>query len=260
MSAGRKLQILVVENDPEWLELMLRLFPDHVVTPVRNYVEALPIIEAENMVYDAAIVDLNLMDPPGDRPPDQRRRDMLGGELLLKLFENHKSTFRIALTGLPPRGPVRRDLMDHYHVNEFFMKEDMDPAELRSLVLDSPAARAAAREPARPGVAARVEEERTRLRGWALVREAQLSQRIEDYQNDLRSVGQIKGRGGKNAAPDEAALKSAIKRLAAQRAAIPDECARVEGLLAAARSTDAVSRAGREIDRLMASPGVGAAN
>ena len=250
MSASRKLKILAVENDPEWLGLVLRLFPDHVVKPIRYYADALPIVEAENMLYDVAIVDLNLIDLPAQRPAGHRPRDMLGGELLKKLYANQPSTLRIALTGLPPRGPVLRDLVAKYHVDEFFMKEDMDPAELRRLVLDSPAAKAAAQEPARPGVQARVAEQRGKLHAWSEVREAQLSQQIEDLQVDLRDVGRIE------AGPvDETALRANIERLAAQRAALPGDCARIEGMLDEARSEADLMPTAREIDRLMGMPG-----
>jgi hypothetical protein len=254
VNASRKLRILVVENDPEWLGLVFRLFQDHVVKPVRYHADALQIVEAEDMVYDVAIVDLNLMDP-AHLPPGHRRRDLLGGELLTKLYENHPATLRIALTGLPPRGPLLRGV-DQYHVYEFFMKQDMDPADLRSLVLDSPVAKAAAKEPAVPGVEARVAEQREKLQGWAEVREALLNQQIEGLEDDLRSADRL-GAGTGEAAADEAALRATIARLAAQLADVPGDGDRIGAMLDRAKTVADVARAGREIDRLMGGPYAG---
>jgi hypothetical protein len=243
-------KILVVENDPEWLGLVLLLFQDHVVKPIQDYADALSIVEAGNVVYDVAIVDLNLIDQPADRPLGHRRRDMLGGELLLKLYEEHPSTLRIALTGAPPTGPLRQGLVDRYHVYEFFMKEDLDPADLRRVVLDSPAAKAAVLEPAVPGIEAQIADQRDKLQAWAEVRQAQLSQRLDDHQNDLRAAGRI-GADGAEAAADEADLRSAIERVTTQLDAIPSDCARIEGMLDEARSPRDVARAAQEIDRLL---------
>ena len=253
MSTSRKLKILAVENDPEWLGLILQLFPDHVVKPVRYYADALLIVGAENMAYDVAIVDLNLIDSPVHRPLGYRRRDMLGGDLLQKLYEDHPSTFRVALTGLPPEGPIMQSLVGEYHVDEFFMKENVDLAALRRLVLDSPAAKAAAREPAVPGVEAQVADQRDKLHAWSEVRCAQLDQQIEGLQDDLRAAGRI-GPGEAEAAVDEAALRSAIERLSAQLAGIPGECARIEEMLDQAQSEADVARAARQIDRLIDTP------
>jgi hypothetical protein len=259
VSASRKLKILAVENDPEWLGLILLLFPDHVVKPIRYYADALPIVEADNMVYDAAIIDLNLIDPPPHRPLGHRHRDMLGGELLQKLYEGHPSTLRIALTGTPPGGPLLQGLVARYHVEEFFMKEDLDLADLRRVVLNSPAAKAAAREPAVRGVEAQVAEQRERLQAWADVRGAQLDQQLEDDRQDLRAAGRMRA-DGKQAGMDEAALQAAIERVAGQLAAIPGDCARIEGMLNSAGSAVDVARAAREIDRLMVAPGATAAS
>lgn len=251
VSASRKLKILAVENDPEWLELLLLLFPDHVVKPIRHYADALPMVEAENMVYDVAIIDLNLIDPPANQSLGHRRRDMLGGELLLKLHEDHPSTLRIALTGTPPTGPLLRGLVARYHVDELFMKEELDPADLRRVVLDSPAAKAAAREPAVPGIEALRADQRDRLLAWAEVRQALLSRQLKDHQSDLLAAGRIE----MGDTEDEADLRSAIERLTAQLAAIPSDCARIEAMLDEARSAAEVARAAREIDRLMGAPG-----
>src|SRR5713101_2715791 len=117
MRAGRQLKILVVENDPDWLALVVRAFSDHVVKPVRYYPDAVQIVEAENVVYDVAIIDLNLLDPPAHQARGYHP-DLLGGDLLLKLHANHPSTLRVALTGIPSAGSLLRSLMDRYHIDE----------------------------------------------------------------------------------------------------------------------------------------------
>jgi hypothetical protein len=254
MSVGRKLRILVVENDPEWLALVFRALSDHVVKPVRYYSDALQIVEAENMAYDVAIIDLNLLDSPTHQAFSHRNHDLLGGDLLLKLYVLHPSTLRVALTGLPPRGPLLRGLVDRYHVHEFFMKGHMDPADLRDLILDSPAAKAAALEHAEPRVAVEKADQLTRLEAWTEVRQAQLSQQIEGLQHDLRSGSPLRA-DGKGAEADEAALRSALARLARRQAAIARERARIEAMLADAQSAADVSRAGRQVDRMIESPG-----
>ena len=252
--AVRKLRILAVENDPEWLELILLLFPDHLVKPVRYYADALPMVEAENMAYDAAIVDLNLIDLPATTPPGRRRRDMLGGELLLKLYEARPATLRIALTGVPPGGPVL-EVVTRFHVDEFFWKDDLDLADLRRVVMESPAAKAAAQETAEPGIDAQVADQRYRLQAWADVRRAQLDQQLEDHEDDLRAAARIAVTDGDDAV-DEAALRSAVERDKAQLAALSAGYARIAETLDEAQSTADVARVARVIDRLMgAAPG-----
>jgi hypothetical protein len=253
ISAGRKLNILVVENDPEWLALVFRIFSEHVVKPVRYYPDALQIVAAKNMVYDVAIIDLNLLDPPTQRAPSHRR-DMLGGELLQILYEEHPSTFRIALTGAPPSAPLLQGLVDRWHVDEFLMKGDMDLADLRNLVLESPAAKAAARDPAERGVEMQKADQLARLAAWAEVSQAELSQRIEGLQDDLRSHGRFRA-DGRGAEADEAALRSALARLARRQTAVAHECAGIEAMLADAQSAADVSQAARQIDRMIGSPG-----
>jgi hypothetical protein len=230
-----------------------------VVKPVRYYEDALPIIEDDNMAYGVAIVDLNLIDPPAHQPPGHRRRDMLGGELLQKLYEDHPSTLRIALTGAPPSGPLLQNLVARYHVDELFMKMNLDLADLRRVVLDSPAAKAAAQKPAVPGVEAQIADQRDKLQAWAEVRRALLNQQMEDHQYDLRAVGRIEA-DGKGAGVNEAAVRAAIERVADQLAAIPGDCARIEAMLDGAQSAADVARAGREIDRLMGTPGAAGAS
>jgi hypothetical protein len=253
MSTGRKLRILVVDNDPEWLGLVVRAFADHVVKPVRYHLDALRIVEAENVAYDVAIIDLNLLDPPAHQARGYRP-DLLGGQLLLKLHANHPSTLRVALTGMPTQIASQQGMADRYHVDEFLMKGDIDRASLRDLVMNSPAAKAAAREPAEPGVEVQKADQMARLTAWTELSQAQLGQKIEGLQYDLRSGSRFLG-DGKGSEADEAALRSALTRLARRKTAVARECARIEAMLAEAQSPADVSRAARQVDRMIESPG-----
>jgi len=223
------------------------LFADHVVDSARTFEDAAKRVQPGGISYDVAIVDLNLIDDPAD----QVSGDMLGGEVLLMLRQNHPSTLRIALTGSPPRGALRKGLVDRYQVYDFFMKGHMDLHDLRALVLDSPATKAAAlaAAPAAPEVEREKTEQLDRLHRWAQVRRAQLRQAVEDHQDGLRFAGRT--RSTEKGAAAEEALKSSLEDLAAKREALDSRCASAEAMLAAAATAADVARVADQIGRLM---------
>jgi CheY-like chemotaxis protein len=100
-------RILLVENDPEWLDSIPRSLPHYNVDLAPSYNEALRCIDS-GVVYDVAIVDLNLIDSA-----DRNSFDLLGGEILLVLRQKVPATRRIALTAFPP-GAVREQVFDRY--------------------------------------------------------------------------------------------------------------------------------------------------
>jgi CheY-like chemotaxis protein len=242
--------LLVVDDDEEWSGLITRLFAGHVVDSAGTFEDASKRVQPGGTPYDLAIVDLNLLNDPAD----QVSGDMLGAEILLMLRQNYPSTLRIALTGSPPRGALRKGLVDKYQVYDFFMKGHMDLHDLRDLVMDSPAAKAAALEasPAVPEVEREKAAQLDRLRQWSQVRRAQLRQAIEDRQNELRFAGRTRPK--ERGAAAEEALRSALDRLGGQLEALVSECAGAEALLAGAQTMEDVARAAERIDRLMGEP------
>lgn len=248
MSANRKLRILVVDDDENWRGLIGRLFSEHLVERAATFDEAAKHVEPGGLTYDVAIVDLNLI-----TPEDNVRGDMLGGEILLRLRRNYPSTLRIALTGSPPKGALIKNLVRKYQVYDFFMKGHMDLSDLRDLVLESPAAQAAVLDaaPAAPEVEQAKAGQLDKLRRWAQPRRSRLRQAIEDLQNKLRFAGRASTDTGASA---EEALKAKLNGLAAEREELDRECARIETVLAHARTLEEVTRVAEEIDRLIEEP------
>ena len=246
MSVSR-LRILVVEDLKQWREPIGRLFSEHLVDLAGNFDEAAKRVAPGGIPYDVAIVDLNLITTEEDV-----RGDMLGGEILLRLQRYYPATLRIALTGSPPRGALIKNLVRKYQVYDFFMKGNMDLADLRDLVLDSPAAKAAAvaTTPVAPEVQQAKAEQLQRLRQWAQPRRAELRQAIEDLQNKRRFAGRAPQKGPSA----EEALKSTLADLGTERDALDRECARTEEMLAQATTLADVALVAEGIGLLTGGP------
>jgi CheY-like chemotaxis protein len=116
------IRILLVDDDPQWLELIERSLPDYRVDSARSYSETLDLLRP-GIPYDVAIVDLNLISP---------ERDELGGSILEKLRAEYPRTHRIGLTGLPP-GAVRA-LLDRYDLDDLLLKGSMALVDVRKIV------------------------------------------------------------------------------------------------------------------------------
>jgi CheY-like chemotaxis protein len=130
-------RILLVEDDEEWVYLIREALAQHVVHTANSYDGAMEALR-QGVVYDVAIVDLNLVKPPGPGARVRLRgtvRDMLGGNILDLLRKEYPQTRRIALTGLPP-GKVR-EILDRYDVDDLLLKGDMTVPAVQEAVLAS---------------------------------------------------------------------------------------------------------------------------
>ncbi len=232
MSPSRVMRILIVDDDPEWLGLLTRLFPGHIVDAVQSFEEALKRVEAPGHNYDVAIVDLNLLNDD----------DRLGGDILDSLYRNSRSTLRIAVTGTP-EGSMRRDVLDEYHVEDVFIKRGK-LARLRHIVLGPPSAP----EPdlsADPALEKLRSELREKIQALKKAVLGGLNQQIAEQQNDLRFSGR------QQSGQDEEDLAAELGRLRSLRDAFVGECAAAEAMLDAMSGTGDGVAAARAIDELM---------
>ncbi len=115
-------RILLVDDEPAWLEQLKRALPGCDVDAARTYEEAEELL-GKNEAYDVAVVDLNLIDGG----------DELGGKLLTLLRKSYPLTRRIALSGTPP-GSVWTKVFNLYAVDELLLKNSMTLQEFRQAV------------------------------------------------------------------------------------------------------------------------------
>jgi CheY-like chemotaxis protein len=231
--------ILLVEDDQHWLKLISEALPQHQVDMARSYDEAVERLR-EGLPYDVAIVDLNLIG---------KQHDMLGGDVLKLLRDDHPATRRIALTGSPP-GAVRR-ILDRYRVDDLLLKQSMDLAEVRAVV-------EAAAERARGDVPQDVWARRSELwadfsewRGDTTLLLDQQAQRLgDDLQRDLRSSGRTRAADGAASRAALAALRAELARLEAQKGTFARRCANVSAMIAGIADAGGLAAASREIDHL----------
>jgi CheY-like chemotaxis protein len=220
-------RILLVENDQDWLGLISRALPEHDVDPARTYGEAVERLGG-GMVYDIAIVDLNLNDSE-----EYRRRDLLGGEILQLLRKDYPSTRRIAITGMPPVS-VRKKVFDRYDVDDLLLKGNMDPADVRDAV-DASLRRTPAA--ALPGMTAQRLALREDFHSWrdgaARRLDEQLRRLRSQLQNDIRS-----GRADTKDGAAVTALEAELTVLESRKELLGSECSRVDAMLAEATSAE----------------------
>jgi len=225
------MQILIVDDEPEWLGLLTRLFPDHIVDAVQSFEEALQRVESPGRRYDIAIVDLNLLND----------EDRLGGDILGSLYRNSRSTLRIAVTGTP-EGSMRRDVLDQYHVEDVFIKGGK-LARLRAIVLRPPSGP----EPDMSADAV-LEKLRSELRENIQALKAtvlgDLNQQIAEQQNDRRFSGRQRSRR------EQEDFTAQLGRLRSLQDAFARECAVAEETLDGMSSTEDGEAAARAVGEL----------
>jgi ActR/RegA family two-component response regulator len=113
--------VLLVENEFYWLNLICQALPEHEVAQAESYKEAIELL-AGAVSYHVAIVDLNLL----------TNNDGLGGTLLAIMREKYPSTRRIALTGWPPTSA--RALFEQYGLYDLLLKENIVLQVVREVV------------------------------------------------------------------------------------------------------------------------------
>ena len=226
-------KILLVEDDEEWVYLIREALPQHVVETASSYDRAIEALR-QDVVYDVAIVDLNLVKPPD---PDARVRlggtirDMLGAGILVLLRENYPQTRRIALTGLPP-GKVR-EILDRYKVDDLLLKGDMTVQAVQEVVQ-------AAIESASSGIPAEVRAGQSQLKAdfdrWCEETARQLDGRLKQLTNDIerdrRSSGRLSLQESAALRQKLSELQAQIAELAADREALDRGRARIAAMLA----------------------------
>lgn len=224
-------RILLVENDPEWLDSIPRSLPHYNVDLAPSYNEALRCIDS-GVVYDVAIVDLNLIDSA-----DRNSFDLLGGEILIVLRQKVPATRRIALTAFPP-GAVREEVFDRYDVDELLIKGGMTLSSLREVVqlaLDRNAAHLPAN--ARALRSALWED----FRSWRDHRVLLLEQHKRMLRNDLRASSH---------GPADGDSHAGLSALESRRSAFDQDCSRVEAMLGGIDGVERIPAVSQEIDRL----------
>lgn len=119
-------RILHVEDDDEWINYVQRALADHRVDSAKSYEAALSLISG-NVPYDVALVDLNL----------QENADRLGGEVLDLLMADYPATRRIVVTGRPPTGGMRTNILRRYAADEIILKGDTTLPDLRKAIAEA---------------------------------------------------------------------------------------------------------------------------
>jgi CheY-like chemotaxis protein len=232
MDASGTARILLVENNPEWLDLIRQALPEYRVDAAQSYDEAVRRI-GEGLPYDAAIVDLNLIDSPA-----RMAQDRLGGEILLLLRQKHPLTRRLAITGLPPSAV--REIFDRYDVDDLLIKANMTFSDLREVVEVS-LARTAADTPAE--VRARRLELWEDFRRWREDRTARFDEQARGLQYRLLDSGRLADRG---AGKEQAKVRQQLAALTSQRAAFDRACGEVKAVLAGISNAGEVDLAARK--------------
>jgi CheY-like chemotaxis protein len=244
-------RILLVEDDEEWVYLIREALPQHVVDTASSYDGAMETLQ-RGVVYDVAIVDLNLVKPPD--PGTRVRlggtiRDMLGGGVLDLLREEYPQTRRIALTGLPP-GKVR-EILDRYDVDDLLLKGDMTVPAVQDAVR-------VAIERASNGVPAEVRAERSQLQAdfdrlyeeTARQLDGRVRRLTEDIERDRRSSGRLPPQESAALHQKMAELQAQLAELAAHREALDRGRDRIDAMLASIRTAGDCATIKPEIDVL----------
>jgi DNA-binding NtrC family response regulator len=117
------IRILIVDDEQDWRTLITNALPDYRVETAASYREARDLL-SEDVPYDAAIVDLNLV--------GQAVVANLGKRFLRHLQDNHQTTLRIVVTGAS-LGSVG-SLVKDYGLTELFFKKDMDLGDVGDVI------------------------------------------------------------------------------------------------------------------------------
>jgi CheY-like chemotaxis protein len=226
-------RVLLVDNDPEWLDLIKGSLPDFEVKTARTYDEALQALQAEDF-YDVAIIDLNLIDSP-----DRRTRDGLGGRLLKTLRRDYPETRRIALTGDPPGSAMQ--VVSLYAVDDLLLKGTM-PLSVVPEVVHAVLSRTTALP---LGIRARRSERQEDFKIWQRAQDAGFERRLRHLRNE---VGAATFRPDGDSAAG--GLRAHLGELEARYETFRTECAEVLADFARIRDEDELSAMQERVDLL----------
>jgi CheY-like chemotaxis protein len=203
-------RILLVEDDEEWVYLIRESLPQHMVETAESYDGAMEALR-QGVVYDVAIVDLNLVKPPDQGTAERfgdTILDMLGGDILKLLREEYPQTRRIAVTGLASGGV--REILEDYHLDDLLLKGNMTVPAVRKAVRK-------AIERASDGIPPEVRAEQSRLRAdfgpWC----AETARRLDEHRRQLTSdIERDRRSAGRLTSQESAVLREKLSQLEAQ--------------------------------------------
>jgi CheY-like chemotaxis protein len=228
-------RILLVDDEPEYGELIGRALPDYHLDFAQTYNEALDLLNV-GLPYDVAIVDLNLI--------GTKFNDRLGEKLLAHLLANYPSTRRIALTGASLASVSK--IYKRYQVDDLLFKPLRDLHEV-GVIIEAALARVSGAVP--PALRAARSKLWDRLHKFKQKRLQRFDAQVESLDIDIREAGHRAARGpeASHALAEPMAAKADLE---AMRASFDRECAAVARLIAGIDSDDALMTASQELDKL----------
>jgi CheY-like chemotaxis protein len=225
-------RIIYVEDEPEWREFARDALAGagHEVDFAGNFREAISLIQKNG--YDLALVDLNLGEA-GVR---------LGGEILYLLRTEYPDTRRIVVTGDPPSGSLRTNILDKYDVTDFIIKTRTSVPDLRRVVTEALAGADSAT--ARPAIEQAQAQVRQRYQDWHEPVARIIRSKVREAQDQARNAGRLRNESGH---PVTGSLKDWLELQ--QRFA--RSAADFERLLAESRSQQDVASASEQLNRMV---------
>jgi DNA-binding NtrC family response regulator len=218
-------RILHVDDETDWLDFVHENLEDHHVDSAESAQKAVSLLEA-NSAYDVALIDLNLK-VEGD-----------GGEILDLLLSRYPATRRIIVTGKPPRGRVRRKLIERFDAYEILIKGQFDLPDLRIVVEE-----AVAQGPSGLPQTLRLNRSalRQRFRDWQRTQGDRLQSQIRVAEEHASDASRVSVQSGQRA-------QGAVVRARELEAEFKSSCAHLKDRLADIRSVDDLNVALEALD------------
>jgi CheY-like chemotaxis protein len=218
-------RILHVDDEAAWLSFVHDSLEDHHVDSAESAQKAVSLLEA-NSAYDVALVDLNLK-AEGD-----------GGEVLDLLLARYPATRRIVVTGKPPRGRLRRKLIERFDAYEILIKGQFDLPDLRIVVEE-----AVAQGPSGLSQILRLNRSglRQRFRDWQRTQGDRLQNQIRVAEEHASDAARVSTQSGQRA-------QRAVIRAKELEVEFKSSCANLKSLLADIRSVDDLNIALEALD------------
>jgi CheY-like chemotaxis protein len=244
VGASYMARVLIIDNDPFWLDRISGSLPEYDVDTARDYQEAVRLLHQKT--YDIAIVDLNLLDTP-----EYHADDNLGGRILRLLRSEYPGTCRIALTGHTPSRVM--GIVHEYGLADLLLKQNMMLNAVGKVVQDALAGKSAELQ---PGVRVSRLAAQDDLNRWQTNRTWVFEQRRRELRNDLNSPP--RGLSEANAGERRAVLLAQIDAVDREQAEFERQCSDVYEELNAASTSEATSAAVGRIDAIKKRFGSGA--
>jgi CheY-like chemotaxis protein len=227
-------RIIYVEDEPEWREFARDALAGagHEVDFAGNFREAISLIQRNG--YDLALVDLNL------GGADVR----LGGGILYLLRTEYPDTRRIVVTGDPPSGSLRTNILDKYDVTDFIIKTRTSVPDLRRVVTEALAGAGSAAAMPDPDIEQAQAQVRQRYQDWHEPVARIIRSKVREAQDQARNAGRLRNESGH---PVSGSLKDWLELQ--QR--FTRSAADFERSLAESRSQQDVASASEQLNRMI---------